>query len=187
MQLKFPIKGMTEMNTFEKSVRSLSKMIVPTDRLLDPNVRSQFNCIVTRLLNILMLLDESVDLLTRHQSRNHALLLILTTDFCWQFLRNLGNVTSKTSSYIRALLPEDYEQDDKDVGDLYYTNIIEISDDADWVYQLHTSIRHPTGELKDHIWLLSDPAPTDSCRRLLRAAHGVRSVLLCVSARSREL
>ena len=80
-------------------------------------------------------------------------------------------------------LPKDHAQSDKDVGDDLFRRQIEIVEDAKWIHQIHSFIRHPQGVSAENVWILREPISDEHAARLVRAAKGVHDVLVKVAGR----
>ncbi|RCK23287.1 hypothetical protein TH6_09740 [Thalassospira profundimaris] len=86
------------------------------------------------------------------KSRNDALSLILITDLLWQLLREISGVSGKQK------LPSP--------GDKF-----------NWVYELHSNLRHPEQLYPDFEWLFNDPWPLKEANKLIDAAEAMDAVL----------
>ena len=166
-----------------QAVRAVASALVPKNRLNDRDVAEAHEHLILRIGTIQILLDDQIAELSASCSRAKALPLILLTDFCWQVLRALGGKKGDDSNWIEAALPQDHQASDADIGDSFYARQIEIVQDGKWVFELHTALRHPGSSFTDYVWLLREPVPQQHCDRLLRAARGIRALLLTVHAR----
>lgn len=147
--------------------------------VIDP----ELNHLQNRMATYSILLADEIDRLRKTNSRAAALALIFIADLCWQILRALSGRTGDIKNLIDANLPKDWKESDQDIGDEFFALQQQIVDDANWIYSLHTSLRHPKIPNPDLIALLREPVDPDKGARLLRAACGIRQLWLNTQAK----
>jgi hypothetical protein len=167
-----------------QSVRAVSRALVPDERLRNPRLLADHAHMLDRISASAVAINDAIEAFAATPDRSAALSLVLVTDFCWQVLRALGGKGGDDRRWIEAALPPDHEASDAEVGDTHFARQIEIVVDAQWVFALHTALRHPGSALADHVWLLREPPPSEHQARLLRAARGVVAVLRNTAARA---
>jgi hypothetical protein len=167
-----------------QSVRAVSRALVPNESLRNPQLLADHAHMLDRISAITITIDDAIEAFSAAPGRSGALSLVLATDFCWQVLRALGGKSGDDRRWIEAALPQDHEASDAEIGDTHFARQIEIVEDAQWVFALHTALRHPGSALADHVWLLREPPPSEHQARLLRAARGVVAVLRNTAARA---
>lgn len=166
-----------------KAASIVSKLFVPQQCLDSLDVDGSINALSYRSSTFLILLDEAVVNFHAARTRNHALSLVLIADFCWQFIRALGGGSRKDMEILHETLPRDHDQSDQDTADGHFARQIRIVEDAVWIFELHSFIRHPKSISEKNLWLLKEPVSDEPATRLIRGASGVQQVLRNLAAR----
>lgn len=166
-----------------QAVRAVSRALMPDDQL-----RVTVGCaghaqLLDRMSAILALIGDGIEEFRETYSRSRAWSLVLVTDFGWQVLRALAGRSGNDTTWINKALPQDHEASDADIGDSFFARQIEIVEDAKWIFDLHTGLRHPVSKFGDHLWLLREPIPPEHGDHLLQAATAIRAVFINVQAR----
>jgi hypothetical protein len=165
------------------AARAVGYALVPNTRLQDDAIVDQHAHMLSRITTFQILLDDEIDALITCRNRQRALALVLVADFCWQMLREVGGRKGDDGSWFKTQLPQDHRQSDQDIGDGFFARQAEIVEDAKWLYDLHSALRHPGPTFAEYVWLLKDPIAEEHVARLLRAARGIQALLLSVAAR----
>lgn len=137
----------------------------------------------TRMGTLHILLDEEIERFQKSSARASALALILAADFCWQALRALAGQSGDDREWMKEALPLDWRQSEQDVGDDFYTRQQRIVENARWIFDLHSALRHPKDKNPDLIALLREPVQQDVGQKLLRAAKEISQVWIAVQGR----
>lgn len=170
---------------FEKAARNVARAMLTNDRRRELATSANLEHLRSRLSTFAILLDSEIKRFEESPGRSEALALILTADFCWQTLRRLADRSKPKDDlrWIDMALPTDWKEADQDTGNGYFCRQREIVNNAKWVFELHSAMRHPEKESLDLIALLRDPVCRETGDRLLIAASGIRKVWLSMQCK----
>jgi hypothetical protein len=135
---------------------SFSRYILPMEDRVDQLFWDERWPIIQTLSHVEPVLDERRHFFEKSRSRNHALSLVLMLDLAWQVVRKLAGLSGKES------LPPPSEQ-------------------FNWVYDLHTKLRHPEELYPQHAWMFHDPWPQHEADRLIEVAKNMEAVLVDIT------
>lgn len=169
---------------FEKAAKAVAKALM-TQKASKNTIQPEVNYehLMSRLSTFQMLLSDARDNFQARRGRSEALNLVLIADFCWQTLRTLCQRPGNDRQWMNETLPPDWEQSDADCGDNYYRCQRDMVENAKWIYDLHTAMRHPHIAHGDLVALLRDPVDDAMGERLLLASRGISQVWLAVQSR----
>lgn len=168
--------------SFKRACRAVARAMVPKERIERLQAPGQFQDLVSRFSTFQILLAGEIAGLQKSPARANTLALIPAADLCWQTLRALGGHTGETGkdkTWLEAALPRDHVDIEADLDDGYFAQQRRIVEDAVWIFNLHSKLRHPVGDMSPLLPLFRDPVPDGDCARLLPAARAVRQVLPC--------
>lgn len=167
-----------EQRRFEQACRALARLLVPKNCRSALSARSDLHHLTSRFSTLHILLDDEIEALQASRSRSDAIALILATDFVWQTVRVFACREGNDRKWLHARLPADQQASERDSAGDHYARQKKIVDDATWVFELHSALRHPGKENHDLLQILRDPVGEDVRERLLRAARAIKQVLL---------
>ena len=165
---------------FENACRALAELLVPPKRKQVLRDCQDYQHLISRFSTLHSLLGDAIEALKRSPSPSHAIALILAADFVWKVVRVLAGREGSDSNWLFSVLPVDHEASDADIGDRHYARQKQIVEDALWIFQLHSALRHPGKLNQEFLAFLREPVGTDARTRLLDAACAVSRVLLNV-------
>lgn len=176
------MNGAQQLRTRKKAAQAVAHALPREDRLSQLRVDGSLIHLTSRLSTFQILIDDQIAALTREASRQNALALVLIADFCWQALRSIADRQGQ-DRWLEAVLPNDNEASDQDIGDQYFSMQKRLLQDTKWIFDLHSGLRHPSIPDADLLTLLRDPVAAAMTSRLLSAAKGIQQILLCTQAR----
>lgn len=119
---------------------------------------------LSELMSVKAMIRERISFFRQDPTRNNAVLLIVMADLGWQLLRDIGNIKNDAKS-LRTTLKWSAEAQRK-------IDLIE------WIYAVHSALRHPTSNFLEYNWVLASPWPEDKQARLLEAAETLAAAML---------
>lgn len=172
-----------QQRTLKKAAQAVARALIPKKRLSQLQIEGDAVALTSRLSTFQVMIDQQIEALAQQASRQNAVALVLIADLCWQVLRAIADLRGANSDWLAAVIPADHRASDADVGDAYYSMQLKIVEDAKWIFDLHTALRHPRSRFKGLMQLLRDPINESVKARLIEAAMGIRQVLLVTQAR----
>ena len=175
----------SQQHQFEAAARRVGKAMLTRERIRELNESGDLTHLRSRLSTFLILLDDEIERFGKSRSRAAALAVVLTASFCWQSLRALANRTGDDREWISEALPAevDGQRPDQETRADTFARQCRIMENAKWIFDLHSALRHPNSENADLILLLREPVGEEVGSRLLSAASEIRQVWLHVHTR----
>lgn len=137
-----------QMLQFEKTARNVANALLTPQRKQVLKSSSDLGHLRSRLSTFLLLLDDEIERFENSRARAAAVALVLTADLCWQSLRTLAerHESGDDQKWIDAVLPADWPLSDHDTGDKFFEHQRRIVENAKWMFELHSALRHPTSK-----------------------------------------
>ena len=160
-----------------KAASAIGRYLLPTDKVRDQDYWNKHWLILKELTVLGAIMGERIHFFRKTRSRNDACLLIAVTDLIWQSIRTLSGKTGSDRTWLDAYLPDDHRNLFPEGSYLSFVPLEEMIDDINWVYCLHSQLRHPGSNIRQLEDMLSDPWPLDNAERLDVAAEAAEGVL----------
>jgi hypothetical protein len=130
--------------------------------------------------DIIPQIDANIHFFSKNHDFHLAISLIVLLDMSWQVLRKNRNGEQKDDEWIKNFVPNSPPEFEEYVHKILYREDRAIFENAKFVYELHTAIRHPNDELaqllEKYPGLFHDPWPAERSRKLLQAAENMREI-----------
>lgn len=172
-----------EQRSFECACRELARRLVPPDQKARLRASQDYQHLISRLSTLLVLLGDGIEALQNTPSRSRVVALILAADFVWQAIRLFADRKGDDTAWLLREHPDDHQTSDAEVGDNLYARQKQIVEDATWLFDLHTALRHPSSVNSDLLQLLREPVDDNARKRLLSTACALRRILVNVSVK----
>jgi hypothetical protein len=150
------------MNEHERKLRAgadqIGSQLVPNTAHRDEHFWCKHWPTLREIMSVRTILVERRVAFTEKRSRNNALSLVLFIDLAWQISRSLGGLAGNDLKWLQTTWLRRSEE------------AVRAFDLLLWVYEMHSTLRHPQSNWPKNAWLLNDPWPSAEGDRLLDAA-----------------
>jgi len=165
-----------DLNRF-KAASAIGHYLLPKQDLRNQAYWNKHWPLLEQLQSLAAIMAERRHFFRKTRSRNDAWLLITTTDLVWQSIRTLAGKTGSDRTWLDSYLPEDHCTLFPEGSSLSFVPLEEMVEDINWVYGLHSQLRHPGSNAVHLETMLCDPWPDEQADRLDVAAEAASGVL----------
>lgn len=160
-----------------KAASAIGHHLLPKDRVRDQDYWNRHWPLLKQLAVLGAVMSERRHFFRKTRSRNDAWLLITTTDLVWQSIRTLAGKTGSDRTWLDSYLPDNHRALFPKGSSLSFVPLEEMVEDINWVYGLHSQLRHPGANAHHLETMLCDPWPDAEATRLDVAAEAADAVL----------
>ncbi len=160
-----------------KAAHAIGHHLLPKCKLRDQAYWCKHWPILKQLPSLGAIMAERRHFFRKTRSRNDAWLLITTTDLVWQSIRALAGKAGSDRTWLDCYLPENHRVLFPKGSSLSFVPLEEMVDEINWVYGLHSQLRHPGSNAEQLETTLWDPWPYEQADRLDVAAQAAGGVL----------
>lgn len=156
---------------------AIGRYLLPNDKVGDQEYWNRHWPLLKQLPILGAVMAERRHFFRKTRSRNDAWLLITTTDLIWQGIRTLAGKTGSDRAWLDTYLPDNHRALFPKGSSLSFVPLEEMVEDINWVYALHSQLRHPGSNAQQLETMLNDPWPNSEAGRLNVAAEAADGVL----------
>lgn len=168
---------MTRNLELKKAALAIGHHLLPKDKQRDQGYWNKHWPLLKQLPSLGAILTERRHFFRKTHSRNDAWLLITTVDLVWQSIRTLSGKSGSDRTWLDAYLPENHRELFPKGSSLSFVPLEEMVEDINWVYGLHSHLRHPGSNAENLEMMLCDPWPDAPAQKLDIAAEAADGVL----------